>query len=114
MRTRRGIAQDGRADLEQPPPDRCGGRPGQSGAGQGDLAQTLHQCIGECGEHQAQPVGEELVAAGARSEEVKLSFPDAILGLAALAIEIVIECVSRQIESGDDKAWVGCRTPGAW
>ena len=49
------------------------------------------------------------MAAGARSEEVKLSFPDAILGLAALAIEIVIECVSRQIESGDDKAWVGAQ-----
>ena len=101
------IAQDGRADLEQLYPDRSGGRPGQFGTGQGDLAQTLHQRISECGEHQAQSVGEELVAAGARAEEVKLSLLDAILGLAALAIEIVVERVGGQVEIGDDKARVG-------
>ena len=47
------------------------------------------------------------MAAGARAEEVKLSLLDAILGLAALAIEIVVERVGRQVEIGDDKARVG-------
>ena len=42
------IADHGGADLEQPHPNRRRARRGQIGASQADLAQALHQRIGEC------------------------------------------------------------------
>lgn len=90
-----GIADHGGADLEQSEADRAGGGLGQFRAGQRDGAQALHQGVGERGEHQAQPVGVELVATGAGAEEIELRFLDAILRLAALAVEFVVESIRR-------------------
>lgn len=52
--------------------------------------QALHQRVRKCGEHQAQPVGEKLLAAGPGSEQVQLCFLDPVLGLATLAIQAVV------------------------
>ena len=67
----------------------------------------MHQRVGERGEHQAQPIGEELVATRPGAEQIELGFLDAVLCLAALAVEPVVKVGGRQVEVGDDEARVG-------
>ncbi len=98
------VGEDGSADLEQLDAHRGGGCPSQFGAGERDLAQALHQRAGKRGEHQAQPVGEKFVGARAGAEEIELHFLDAVLSLAALAVEPVVEHVGGKIEIGHHKA----------
>jgi len=45
----------------------------------------------------------ELVATGARAEQIQLRLFDAVLGLAALAVQLVIECRGLTIDIGHHK-----------
>ena len=51
-------------------------------------AQPLHQRVGQCGQQQPELVGDEARATGAGAEQIELGFLDAVLGLAALAVQM--------------------------
>ena len=92
-RARGGVAHDGRTDLEQPHADRrrCGAL--EFGALEGELAQPLHQRVGQRGQQQAQLVGREAVAARAGAEQIELGL-DAVLGLAPGAVQPLYSCAA--------------------
>ena len=62
--------------------------------------------MGQGGEHQPQPVGVELVATRPRAKQIQLRFLDAILGLAPLAVHLVVKLIRWKFEVGDDEARV--------
>lgn len=92
--------------FEQSYADRGGCGMGQFGAGQRGFAQLLHQRIRQRREQDAQPVGKEFLTAGACTEQIQLGFLDPVLRLPALAIQAVIQFCGRQVEVGDDEAWI--------
>lgn len=52
-------------------------------------------------------LGQELMATGARTEQVQLGFLDPILGLAALAVQVVVQIIGWLVEIGNDEAGIG-------
>ena len=67
----------------------CGG--GGAGAGETEAARGAEQHISHRGEPQAEPVGAHAVRRGAIGEQVEQAFLDAVLHLAALAVEVLVE-----------------------
>jgi hypothetical protein len=49
----------------------------------------------------------ECVATGTRAEQIELRFLDAILGLAPLAVELVVKIIGRPIKIGHHEARIG-------
>src|SRR5439155_24381773 len=66
----------------------------------------LHQHIGRCREQDAQLVGPEARAAGATDLQSDLELLDAVLGLAALAVDPLVESAWRAGQFRDDEARV--------
>src|ERR1700730_14822945 len=64
---------------------------GELGSLQGDAAQSADQYIGHRSEPQSQLVGAHRLGRGAVGAEVELAFLDAVLHVAAGAIELLIE-----------------------
>src|SRR5487761_2532077 len=102
-----GVAQDRGADLEEPDTNGGGSGSRKLSAGERGVAQSLDERVGQRREHQAQPVGVELVAAGASAEEIQLGLLDTVLRFAAQAVEFVVKNLGRQIEVGYYEARVG-------
>ena len=80
------------------------------GAGEADAAQRAQQHIGHRGEPQAQLVGAHGGGRGAVGEQVELALLDAVLHLAAGAVDLLVEVRASQLgsaERGDDEARIG-------
>jgi hypothetical protein len=99
-------AYDPPADLEQLESNRADLGGGQFRPGKSHAAKRLYQDVGPGRQQDAELVGQERMATGAVGEQAQLLLLDAILGIAALTIEIVVE-VLRVVRQGcDDKARV--------
>ncbi len=92
------VADDHRADPEQLEADGAGLRAGHVGTGERDASDRLDQDIGQRRQDQAELVGPPFVARGAIGEQVELLFFDAVLHLAALAVEFLVELLSIALE----------------
>lgn len=102
------------ADLEQPEPDGAAGRALERGVGQREAAQGGHQDVGHGGEPQAQLVGAHGDGAGAVGEEVELALLDAVLHVAAGAVDALVEGAGADLgggQRGDDEAGVAPASP---
>ncbi len=88
---RRTLMRDQRADLEQLEADGAAGGVGEVGVGEADAAQRADQHVGHRGEPQAQLVGAHGGGRGAVGEEVELALLDAVLHLAAGAVDLLVE-----------------------
>ena len=71
-----------------------------------ELAQPLHQRVGQRGEQQAKLVGREAVAAGTGAEQIELRLLDAVLGLAAGAVQPLVQLYGVALEIGHHEARV--------
>ena len=100
------VAPDLRADLEQARADRRGAAVGQFRTLQRHRPQARHQRVRQRRDHQAHLVGVESMAAGPRAEQVELRFFDAVLRLAAGAVDLVVELLARLLEVGHHEPWV--------
>ena len=89
--TRRVLAGDHGADLQQFQADGAGLGPGHLGACQGQPPDRLHQAISQGGQDQAELIGPPFVTRGAVGEQIKLLLLDAVLHLAALAVQAIVE-----------------------
>ena len=101
---------DERADLEQLAADGAAAGLGQVGRLQGDAAQAIKQHISHRGEPQPQLIGLHGGRGGAVGEHIHLTFFDAVLHLAAGAIDRFIEMPAITIGVGqrdDDEPWIG-------
>src|SRR3954447_14987855 len=101
-------------DLQQLETDCAAGRTAELGVDEADAAQGADQHIGHRGEPQPQLVGAHRLGRGAAGIEVKLAFLDAVLHLAAGAIELLVEVASLVLlaaQRGDDEARVGLARP---
>jgi hypothetical protein len=47
------------------------------------------------------------VTTGACAEQIELGFLDPVLGLAALAVQVVVQRLGGTVEIGDDEAGIG-------
>src|SRR5918997_1579558 len=97
-------------DLEQAEPDRAAGGGGELGVLETDSAQGAEQNIGHGGEPEAELVGPHGGGRGPVSKEVELAFLDAVLELAAGAVDILVEpagVARSRAQRGDDEARVG-------
>ena len=88
---RRALILTRRGELEQLQPDRAAGRVGELGVGEADAAERAEQDVGEGGEPEPQLVGAHGGGRGAVGEQVALAFLDAVLHLAARAVELLVE-----------------------
>ena len=98
---------DQRADLQELQADRAAGGLGELGVGEADAAQRAEQDVGHRGEPQAQLVGPHGRRRGAVGEQIGLAFLDAVLHLAARAVEVFVERLARQpsrLQRGDEEA----------
>lgn len=102
-----GVAQHRSADLQQLGSDR--GRAGmlQLGVLQGQAPEIDHQRVGQGSQQQAQLVGREQPAARPAAEQIKLRFLDAVFGLAARAIQLLVQRRSVALQTGDHEARIG-------
>lgn len=87
-------------------------RMGALGAGvfgslQAEAADCGQQDIGQAGEQQAEPVGPPAVARGAVGEQLELLLLDAVLHLAAGAVEAVVEGLAVALQIGHHEARIG-------
>ena len=88
---RRHADADQRADLQELEPDGAAGGVGEGGLGEADAAQRADQHIGHRGEPQPQLVGAHGGGRGAVGEQIELAFLDAVLHLAAGAVDVLVE-----------------------
>ena len=86
---------DERTDLEQLAADGAAAGVGQIGRLQGDAAQAIKQHISHRGEPQPQLIGLHGGGGGAVGEQIHLAFLDAVLHLAAGAIDRFVEMPAR-------------------
>jgi hypothetical protein len=70
-------------------------------------AQLDHQRVGQSRQQQAQLVALEFVATGAPAEQIELRLLDAVLGLTAGALKLLVQGVSIPVQDRDDKAGIG-------
>ena len=95
-------SEDLHADLEQFEPQRrdlwaCPGGPVR------DEPQLLQQRVGRGGEQHEQPVGDEACATGAVKGDLE-QFLDAVLGIAAPAVDALVDPLRFALEVGDHEA----------
>ncbi len=107
------VAHDDGADLQELETDGAGLGAGHLGAGQPETPDGLDQRIGEAGEQQAAAVEPPLVARGAVGEQVQLLLLDAVLHVAARAIELLVEILRIAFQVGDDVAELLSKVDGA-
>jgi hypothetical protein len=94
-RARRRKLETAKADLQPPNPQFLGG-------------QGVHREVESEGhEEKYRVVVDEARATRARAEQIELRFLDAVLGLAALAVKVVVQLDGFALEVGVDEAWVG-------
>jgi len=101
---------DQRAKLEQLQPDRPRGGRGKLRSPQGEAAQRRDQDIGERGEPQPELVGSQGRGRSAIRVEIELALLDAVLHLAARAVNGLVKRPSRHIfagKRGDDETGIG-------
>src|SRR5713226_1030843 len=80
---------------------------------QSNPAQRTEQHIGHGCEPQAELVGAHGSRRGPIGEQIELTFLDAVLHLAASAIDLLIEVLAADLggaQRGDDKPWIGVAT----
>lgn len=78
--------------------------PLEFGAHECDSAQPVHQGVGERGQQQPELVGLEPMAARARAEQIELRLLDPVLGLAARAVQLVVQHSGLGFEVGYHEA----------
>ena len=89
---------------------RAAGGLGELGVGEADAAQRAEQHIGHGGEPQPQLVGAHGGGRGAVGEQIELALLDAVLHLAAGAVDVLVEAAGVDLggpQRGDDEARVG-------
>ena len=82
---------DQRPDLEELEADGAAGGVGEGGFSESDAPQCAHEYVGHRSEPQAQLVGPHGRRRGAVGVEVELTFLDAVLHVAAGAVDVLIE-----------------------
>src|SRR5271170_943948 len=98
------------ADLEELSPYGTASGVGQAGCLQSETTDALHENISHRGEPQPQLVSANGCRRGAIGEEIELALLDAVLHLAAGAIDRLIELLTVAVllcERGDDEARIG-------
>ena len=101
------------ADLEEREAQRAACGLGELGVGEADAPQRAEQAISHGGEPEPQLVGAHGGGRGAASEEIELALLDAVLHLAAGAVDALVEAAGVDLggtQRGDDEAWVGRAT----
>ena len=101
------VAGDHGADLQELEADGGALGAGVLAALEPQAPDCVHQSVGEAGEQQAELVGPPAVAGGAVGEELELLLLDAVLHLAAGAVEMVVEITALAREVGHHEARVG-------
>ena len=101
------VAGDHGADLQELEADGGALGAGIFAALESEPSDCIHQSVGEAGEQQAELVGPPAVAGGAVREELELLLLDAVLHLAAGAVETVVEITALAREVGHHEARVG-------
>src|SRR5665213_248609 len=98
------VARDHRGELEQLDAQGVDLGRGQRRALQCQRTQALDEHVAERGQQHAQLIAAHDVATRARGEQADLRFLDPVLGLAALAIQLVVQRLRVSIEVGHDEA----------
>ena len=101
---------DQRPDLQELEPDGAAGGVRKGGFGKADAPQRADQHIGHRSEPQAQLVGAHGGRRGAIGIKVELAFLDAVLHVAAGAVDVLVELPRSRLsalERGDDEARIG-------
>ena len=101
-----GVADHHRADFQEFQADRLRLVARGLGASERQGAQPFHQDVGQAGEHEPELVGGEVVTAGAIGEQPQLRLLDAVLHLAAAAVELLVERLRLALEIGHDIAGI--------
>ena len=99
-----GALDDAGADLEQAPADGGELRPGERHPARHGIAEREHQPVGGGVEHQPELVGERALAGSPVGGERALVLLDEVLGLAARAVDPLVEAAGLAGERGDDVA----------
>ena len=99
-----GALDDAGADLEQAPADGGELGPGERHPARHGIAEREHQPVGGGVEHQPELVGERALAGSPVGGELALVLLDEVLGLAARAVDPLLEAAGLAGERGDDVA----------
>jgi hypothetical protein len=98
------------ADLEQLEADGAAGRAGELRVLESKTPQCADEHISQCSKPQPQLIGAHRGGRGAVGKQIELAFLDAVLHLAAGAIDFLVEMAGLVLgtrQGGDDKARVG-------